>query len=164
MRRQLLPLALAALALAACDDATAPDRPTALPLSLRVVPARTSVVSGDTVTVRLTARNLGSRPVTIDNEFASCVMGLRLQSPSGEPLETIVFRPASACPPGGPITLAPGDSLVESGTWEAGILFGGDVFMSAEPGPWTLHPIVYSGDDALPGTLDVPATVTVVSR
>ena len=163
MRHHIVPLALAALSCGACRSATAPA-PVAAPLSLRATVARTTVASGDTVTVRLTARNLGTRPVTIDNPHG-CRLGLRLQSPDGASHATIVFRPdASRCTSIGPATLAPGDSLVETGRWEAAVLVGGDVLGHAWPGTWLLHPMVSYRNTPVSGTLDVPAAVTVVKR
>lgn len=164
MRNHIVLLALAGLPVAACRNATAPERPIAAPLSLRATVARTTVTSGDTVTVRLTAHNVGTRPVVIDNPYG-CRLGLRLQGPDGESHQTVVFSGSQGgCTAPGPVTLAPGDSVVQTGRWEASVLIGGDVLTGAYPGTWRLHTIVSYRNATVSGTGDVPAVVTVVPR
>src|SRR4051812_27798076 len=86
----LLPLVLAAVSLAGCHDPAAPDAAIAVPLALRVVPARTSITSGDTVTVRVTARNITRAPVTIASPWG-CRLGVALEDASGQSHQAALF-------------------------------------------------------------------------
>jgi hypothetical protein len=159
----LLPVALVVLPFAGCHNPSEPVSDIAVPLSLRVVASRASVISGDTVTVRLTARNLGTRAVTLDTPHR-CWLGLRVLNPRGEPREALTSTPGTCPAQGTRLAIAPGDSLVEVRTWTAGVLVGGDVLSYAEPGQWTLHAGVFTPSGLLSGTLDMPATVTVLPR
>ena len=159
----LLVLGLAAASLASCHDPVAPDAET-LPLAMRVSVARDLVTSGDTVTVRLVARNLGPRTLTIDNP-RGCLLGVELENQDGAVHETMLLVPPGACPaPNATLTIAPHDSLVEVRTWEAGVLVGGDVLAGATPGVWMLRPILYAHPGQETEGLYLPATVTVLPR
>ena len=162
MRSTLL-FVLAAAALAGCRDTTEPRRAPVLPLTLRVVPARTTVASGDTVTLRFSALNGTSQPVTLVGA-EGCMLALYLRDVQGARHDTWMDGPLTCDI--GPVqeTIAPGDSLVEVHLWRVGVIVGGDVITHASPGPWTLHPLVFLSTGPLEGDPSVPATVTVVAR
>lgn len=162
--RDTLILALAAAALAGCGSATEPEEPPPriAPLPLRVEPARTTVVSGDTVTVRLSALNESGVPVAFVGA-GECRLTLALEDPQGRRQDALALNPTGCRAGPTAITLAPGDSLVEVKLWEAGVLIGGDAVARAARGTWTLLPRVIDTIGPLDGSPGIPATVAVVA-
>ena len=149
--------------IAGCHDPTEPE-PVALPLALRVHAARDRVTSGDTVTMQLVARNLSADPVTFLSSFG-CVLGVSMENEEGTVHETLVSGAVGSCPsPGTTVTIAPGDSLVQTGTWEASYLVGGDVSVRAEPGVWMLRPKLSTREEQETLGLYLPAIITVLPR
>lgn len=154
--------ALAALpVLAACsdDDATGP---TPVPVALALTADRTTIAPGDTVSVRLVARNTSGAPLVL-HSGDRCLLSVVLRS---APLySNIVLRApggaARTCESGTDVTLAAGDSVVERGVVAFFTRTGVTDVAPAHAGDYLLLPVLVDGPRVRRAAGSTPLALTV---